>query len=266
MTEEDAGPGRVGLPWSHEWSCGAYVVTRSDGHASAAQELVDFEPFAPDEVPSMGGRLQRLCRAARRDLTVSGVGVSVMSRTGGLVVTAASSPGSARVEDLQFELGVGPCVTACTTGRPVMVPDLEQAADVAWPGYVSAALAHGVQAVFAFPMRDGGAALGALDVYRDHPGVMSEWAVARALGFAQVAMDTILDSGGIGADESDLLADEQEVGFEVYQAQGMVMVQLTVPPEEALARMRGYAFAENRSLREVANDILARRLVLESDR
>ena len=116
-----------------------------------------------------------------------------MSRTGGLVATAASSPGSARVEDLQFELGVGPCVTACTTGRPVMVPDLEQAADVAWPGYVSAALAHGVQAVFAFPMQDGATRLGALDVYRDQAGSMSRWAVARALGFAEVAQELLGD-------------------------------------------------------------------------
>ena len=124
------------------------MVTGSDGHASAARRLVDYEPFARDERPSMGGRLQRLCRAARRDLTASGVGVSVMSRSGGLVATAASSPRSARVEDLQFSLGEGPCLTACTTGRPVLVPDLEQAAGVPWPGYASAALSHGVQAVF----------------------------------------------------------------------------------------------------------------------
>jgi hypothetical protein len=241
-------------------------VTGPDGHASAARKLVDFEPFAHDEKPSMGGRLQRLCRAATRDLTASGVGVSVMSRAGGVVATAASSSGSARVEELQFELGEGPCLTACITGRPVLVPDLEQTAAVTWPGYASAALSYGVQAVFAFPMRDGGAQLGALDVYRERPGAMSDWAMARALGFAEVAMDTILDSGGVGADASEVLVGQHDVGFEVYQAQGMVMVQLTVPPEEALARMRGYAFAENRSLREVALDILARRLVLESDR
>ena len=84
------------------------MLTGSGGHASAARRLVDDEPFARDERPSMGGRLQRLCRAARRDLTASGVGVSVMSRSGGLVATAASSPRSARVEDLQFALGEGP--------------------------------------------------------------------------------------------------------------------------------------------------------------
>ena len=240
------------------------MVTGSGGHASAARRLVDDEPFARDERPSMGGRLQRLCRAARRDLTASGVGVSVMSRSGGLVATASSSPRSARVEDLQFALGEGPCLTACTTGLPVLVPDLEQAAGAPWPGYASAALSHGVQAVFAFPMQDGATRLGALDVYRDQAGSMSRWAVARALGFAEVALETILDGGGAAADGSDLW-DQQDISFEVYQAQGMVMVQLAVTPDESLARMRGFAFAENRSLREVASDIVARRLVLESD-
>ncbi len=239
-------------------------MTGSDGHASAARKLVDFEPFARDEGPSIGGRLQRLCRAATRDLTASGVGVSVMSRSGGLVATAASSPRSARVEDLQFSLGEGPCLTACTTGLPVLVPDLEQAAGVPWPGYASAALSHGVQAVFAFPMQDGATRLGALDVYRDQAGSMSEWHVARALGFAEVALDTILDVGEVAADAPELW-DQQDISFEVYQAQGMVMIQLAVPPDEALARMRGFAFAENRSLREVASDIVARRLALESD-
>jgi hypothetical protein len=241
------------------------MVSGSDGHTSAARRLVDYEPLARDERSSTGGRLQRLCRAAPRDLTASGVGVSVMSRSGGLVATAASSPRSARVEDLQFALGEGPCLTACTTGRPVLVPDLEHAAGVPWPGYASAALSHGVQAVFAFPMQDGATRLGALDVYRAQAGSMSEWAVARARGFAEVALETILDGGGSASDGSDLW-DQQDISFEVYQAQGMVMIQLAVPPDEALARMRGFAFAENRSLREVASDIVARRLVLESDR
>jgi hypothetical protein len=240
-------------------------VTGPDGHASAARKLVDFEPFGPDEGPSMGGRLQRLCRAASRDLTATGVGVSVMSRAGGVLATAASSPGSARVEELQFELGEGPCLTACRTGSPVLVPDLEQTTAITWPGYASAALSYGVHAVFAFPMQDGATRLGALDVYRARPGALSDWAVARALGFAEVALDTILDGGGLEAGAAALW-DEQDMGFEVYQAQGMVMVQLTVPPDEALARMRGYAFAENRSLRAVALDIVARRLELESDR
>ena len=46
---------------------------------------------------------------------------------------------------------------------------------------------------------------------------------------------------------------------EVYQAQGMVMVDLAVPLDVALARMRAVAFAEGTSLQELSADIVAGR-------
>jgi AmiR/NasT family two-component response regulator len=47
---------------------------------------------------------------------------------------------------------------------------------------------------------------------------------------------------------------------ELFQAQGMVMVQLKVSLAEAMARMRAYAYANERRLGDVALDIVARRL------
>jgi AmiR/NasT family two-component response regulator len=52
---------------------------------------------------------------------------------------------------------------------------------------------------------------------------------------------------------------------QLFQAQGMVMVQLGVPLGEAMMRMRAYAFAKNRRLDDVARDIVTRRLTLELD-
>jgi AmiR/NasT family two-component response regulator len=47
---------------------------------------------------------------------------------------------------------------------------------------------------------------------------------------------------------------------EIYQATGMVLMQLEISATEALARMRAYAFAEQRLLIDVARDVVARRL------
>jgi hypothetical protein len=47
---------------------------------------------------------------------------------------------------------------------------------------------------------------------------------------------------------------------EVHQATGMIIVQLGVSAEIAFARLRAYAFAQNRRLRDVARDVVARRL------
>jgi hypothetical protein len=42
-------------------------------------DLVDGEPAGPEDRPMAGGRLQRLCRVAQRDLTATGVGTSLIS-------------------------------------------------------------------------------------------------------------------------------------------------------------------------------------------
>jgi len=45
----------------------------------------------------------------------------------------------------------------------------------------------------------------------------------------------------------------------------MVHVQLGITLTEALARLRAYAYAHDRSLSDVATDIVTRRLVIEAD-
>ena len=53
--------------------------------------------------------------------------------------------------------------------------------------------------------------------------------------------------------------------FELYQAQGMVAVQLGVGLDEAMMRIRAHAYAHHRSLSDVADDIVAGRVALEAD-
>lgn len=232
-----------------------------------ARRLVMDEPALPDDKPHVAGSLQRLCRAVARALPASGAGVSVMSPEGGPVTTAASDPTSRIVEELQFTLGEGPCQEAFTSRRPVLVPDLIVSGGARWPGYTPAAQARGVGAVFAFTLQVGAARLGVLDVYRKEPGVLSAPALALALTFAEVAVELLLDAQQQATQDAAAppLDDALSTGFELYQAQGMVMYQLKVDLGEAMSRVRAYAFAHDRRLGDVATDIADRRLVLEAD-
>lgn len=239
-------------------------MTASGDHATAVRTCVADEPVEPDDSPAVVGVLQRLCRAAQRDLPASGVGVSMISKVGGQMMAAASSTSSAMIEELQFALGEGPCLTAFETRRPVLVPDLAHAAKTTWPAYAPAAYQHGVRAVFAFPLQVGVARVGALDVYRDVVGGLSTWTMSRALGYADAAMQTMLQAQQDG-ETGSLLGDTADSRFEVYQAQGMVMVQLGITADEALARIRAHAYALDRRLLDVAEDVIARRIVLERD-
>jgi AmiR/NasT family two-component response regulator len=55
-----------------------------------------------------------------------------------------------------------------------------------------------------------------------------------------------------------------EMRREVHQATGMMLAQLDLDATDALARMRAYAFSHGFSLREVARDVVNRRLNFSS--
>ena len=83
--------------------------------------------------------------------------------------------------------------------------------------------------------------LGALDVYRDRAGGLSTRSLSRALTFAEVAMQGILDAEHAGPRSAGCHSwtTPTATALEVYQAQGMVLVQLGVSAEEALVRDSG---------------------------
>jgi ANTAR domain/GAF domain len=225
----------------------------------------------PDAERTLGSAspwLSRMCLAASDALAASGVGVSVMSDEGALGVAAASDGVTRRLGELQFSLGEGPCIDAFTDSRPVLVPDLTRRKAGRWPGYAATATSLGVRAVFSFPLSVGAARLGAMDVYRREVGALSEGALGLALAFADVTVESLLDSqAGIGATgaTADGLAAVLDPNYVVYQAQGMTMVDLGVTLADALARLRAHAFAENRPLAEVARDVVEGRLRLQRD-
>jgi hypothetical protein len=124
-----------------------------------------------------------------------------------------------------------------------------------------------MRAVFAFPLQIGTARLGVLDLFRVETGGLSAAQLGDALTFADVAVTTLLDgqeTAGAG-NTSDGLDDAMGQRAEVYQAQGMVSVQLGIPLGDALARLRAHAFVKDRPLSEVARDVVARRLIFDND-
>jgi hypothetical protein len=238
------------------------------GRLARANQLIDDELPRPQAHPGTIGRIERLCFALTRALPATGVGVSLLTddnRGGGTV--AASSAASRELEELQFTLGEGPCIDAYASRRPVMEPDLSTHGMRRWPGYAPAAHDRGIRAVFAFPLQVGAARAGALDVYRDERGSLSAEGVNQAFTFAEVAMGLLVD-GQDGAQDgrtTEDLDDALAYRLEVYQAQGMVMVDLGVGIDEAMARLRGHAYAHGRYISDVAKDVVAGKLRLNRD-
>jgi hypothetical protein len=211
-----------------------------------------------------------VCAAVVAGAGVDGAGVTVMVSPTVRQTISSTDAVAERLEELQLTLGQGPCVDTFAQGGPILAADLSTPESVArWPAFTPAAVASGALAVFALPLQIGAIQLGALDLYRDRPGDLSERELADALVFADIAGLLLLDAAAGVTPDSALLAGQygDPTGHDavVHQATGMVLVQLGAGADTAFARLRGYAFAHDRPLVDVARDVVARRLRFEPD-
>ena len=206
----------------------------------------------------------RLCAVCPGVVGVTGAGVMLMSGDIPHGSLSSTDDVSQLIEELQYTLGEGPCVDAYQQDSVVAEPDLAEPVARRWPAFTPPVLQAGVRAVFGFPLRVGTVRLGALNLYRDRPGLLNGEQHADALVVADVAARWVLDAQA-GA-PSGVVAKELEAGadfhFAVHNAAGMVSVQGGISVAEALIRLRAFAFANDRLLADVADDVVARRLRL----
>jgi len=125
-------------------------------------------------------------------LPVSAAGVTLISPGEKPRYIAASDESALTFEHLQAEVGEGPCLAAYETGAAVCVPDLR--ASTRFPNFTARALAAGLAAVFTFPLRHGDSSLGALDLYRDTPGVLGPHDMEVAQTLADVTSAYLLNA------------------------------------------------------------------------
>ncbi|MGR6963520.1 GAF and ANTAR domain-containing protein [Geodermatophilus sp. URMC 61] len=205
--------------------------------------------------PDGTGLPASLAAACVRSLSVTGVGLALMTDDGPAGIVAATDGAARELEELQFTLGEGPCVDASGTGRPVLQPDLAATAPLRWPAFAGGALEAGVRAVFAFPLRVGAIRVGVLDLYRDRAGPLSADELTEALSFADAATLVLLDAqaGSPVLVPVPVLDDRAEV----HQATGVVSVQAAVGLAEALVLLRARAFADPQPLGDLARKVLA---------
>jgi hypothetical protein len=211
-----------------------------------------------------------LCEACVRLLPITGSSVSISGGKGVRITWCASDRVAARLAELQYTVGDGPCQTALEQGAPVIAADLTRGFDARrWPIFAHEAVGLGVRAVFSLPLGVSGAAIGTLDLYSERVGGLAEqdlrtalWvrdAVTYALMSLQAAAPAYAEGDAEGEVASWVAASEAD-HTEVYQAVGMVMVQLDVDPEQALDRLRGRAYADGRTVSQLAREVLARKL------
>lgn len=203
-----------------------------------------------------------LCASFLDVLPVTGVAISTVGNPFGSETVCASDDAAARLDEIQLDLGEGPCWEAIRTGSPVLVPDVQGTATTRWPVALQGLQAVGLGALFAFPMRFGTLDIGAVDLYTDVASTLSAEHQARAVALTTAVSRRVLQQA-LERAESD--ADGRPVTDagrysrrEVHQASGMLAAQTGADVDDSLLILRGHAYAAGRSVRDLAADVVAR--------
>ncbi len=141
---------------------------------------------------SIEGILDHLVGRIVDILPIDAAGVSLITPTTYPLLIAGSDESAIRYENLQTELGEGPCLAAYADDSAISIPDLTL--DQRFPGFAGRALEEGLAAVFTFPLRNADRCLGALDLYRTTAGPLDEDDMFVAQTLADVATAYLLAS------------------------------------------------------------------------
>ncbi|MET3804073.1 diguanylate cyclase (GGDEF)-like protein [Nakamurella sp. UYEF19] len=161
--------------------------------------MLPFEQKLPDVLSEFARTmatnfpiLDHLVRRIVDMLPITAAGVTIISEDYQPRYLSASDESAFGYEQLQAQLGEGPCLLAHESGEAVLIPDL--AKERRFPRYTAHAWSAGVAAVFSFPLRHGAQQLGALDLYHNAAGELSDDALRAAQTLADIAAAYLLNA------------------------------------------------------------------------
>ena len=225
-----------------------------------------LEQLPPPELrgPEMlAVRLSRACVAA---LPVDGAGLSIHDLDGLRTPIGASDPVASHAERLQFTFGHGPCLRAHDDGVAIGFDEAMIAKN--WPGLHEALVGETpFKAVLSVPLLPPLGPVVVLDLYVREPQALpatdredvADVTIALTRAMVAAALSAPMQEGRRGWwDGPDALRRAR-----VWQAIGMVNVAFGLDTGDALAALKAHAFATDRVVDDVAEDLVAGRLALD---
>lgn len=204
-----------------------------------------------------------LCSPLLAAVSMPGAVVSTLGSPMGSQTVCASARLGARIDEIQIDLGEGPSWEALRTRRPVAASDLQIDGGALWPGAWAALRELDLGSLYAFPLFVGAVGIGSIALYAMAARELTGTDVAGMSRLAVIISGTLLRRALDRLETTDEDApDEPYSRREVHQATGMVAARNGIGVDDALMLLRGHAYGAGRPVREVAADVIARRLDL----
>jgi hypothetical protein len=168
-----------------------------------------------------------------------------------------SSEDARHVDEIQYRLAQGPCLTAAQEEREVYVPDLLE--EHRWgPDYAKAVASHGLRSVLSVPFHLQGEAQAALNLYSDAPHKFDGDVADRARGFTRQISQALRMAVrfSLHTDSATNLRATLESRTVIDMAIGIVMAQNRCNQETAVRILTDASSNGNVKLRDIATSLV----------
>ena len=199
---------------------------------------------------------ETLCRSTVEFVDGADHASLMLRRNGRTATVAASDDVATAIDAIENALGEGPCLDAMDESEPDqhMCSDLTTGSQ--WPALAEAIMERtDVRGMAGFRIRQDGAKVGALNVFSDTPGALTEHSLEQAImltAFASVAM-AALDRG----EEATTLRRGLESNREIGKAIGLLMAMHDIDDDRAFAMLSKVSQEMNIKLAQVATQVVA---------
>jgi GAF domain-containing protein len=196
---------------------------------------------------------QLACKAGPADMAGITMVVDGVPTTG--VFTDPQAP---QLDRAQYESEQGPCLDAFRHQRVYRIDSM--GTDVRWPDFAREAARHGIESTLSLPITAREESLGALNLYSRTEAAFTEADTDRMATFATHSA-FVLTNAQVYWDARHLnenLNQAMQSRATIDHAVGIVMATGGKNPQEAFQVLVRASQRENRKLKEVAADIVAR--------
>lgn len=203
--------------------------------------------------------LDHLCQNAVESLSAGEqvlCGITLL-RDRKAATVASSSEYARKMDEVQYNFGDGPCLSAAREQTIMEVPDVDR--EKRWSKYIEAITGHGLHSILAVPFALGGEAKAALNLYSETPGEFGAAKVATAKSYVGEASRSLRLAVRV-AQNSEYAADlkaAMESRTVIDIAVGIVMGQSHCGQSEAFEILKKASSHRNMKLRELAGLVVA---------
>jgi transcriptional regulator with GAF, ATPase, and Fis domain len=190
-------------------------------------------------------------------LVKGGLSCGMTMRSGGRPVTVAcSDPVAAIVDEAQYELDDGPCLSAMRDGHLARIEDT--ADKLWWPDFEAQAESHGIRSCLALPLCAEGQPVGALNLYARAASAFGPAEARNAETFAENASGALTLAMRLASHAAliEQLRSSLVSRTVIDQALGVVMARKRCTQARAFAILRSASQNSNVKLRDIASAII----------